>query len=122
MYKYRFFIAIVPADLVTATQFAHEVFGDPLETAGNNFSVELVDAQQQTQKLAGCGVLTDEMVQAGAQALQQVPSALFWRWSLETGGLINSNHSQSVGSFGQPWDFQACLTAVGLHRPEAGLE
>lgn len=46
--------------------------------------------------------------------LAATPGIVYWRCSNPDGILATTNHPASQVSIGQPWDWQQCLTAVGL--------
>lgn len=46
--------------------------------------------------------------------LASVPGVTYWRCGNPSGLLTTTNHPASIPSIGQPWDWQNCLTALGL--------
>jgi hypothetical protein len=48
--------------------------------------------------------------------LAQTPGITYWRCSNPEGILAATNHAPSQASISHPWDWQQCLTAVGLQN------
>lgn len=53
--------------------------------------------------------------------LAETPGIIYWRCSNPEGILVTTNHPASQASIGQPWDWQQCLTAVGLQTVQVEL-
>lgn len=53
--------------------------------------------------------------------LAQTPGIVYWRCSNPEGILVTTNHPASQSSIGQPWDWQQCLSAVGLQAVQVEL-
>lgn len=96
-----------------ASAMASAVFGG--DDPGANFPVRLsVSGDEPATHLAGTGVITDAQLQMVSGAMPAWAS--FWRWSAETGLLVNCSTGDPIGT---PWSWRQCLESTGLTRTQA---